>query len=309
MKFAEIGYLKEGESLWVSDFVMRLPKRIRDKYFLCFVPLKIEPAFVGDAEGIKITLPITSLEQNMTLYTRMIKKTVSLLMSKEIQIVINEDRIPLPADFIQARGSIAVSYFVSRIFKDACVRHNIKPEDAKVVVTDGKNLETFLVLNSLIGEVNHLSVRTDNKAALEDLADTIFEESGLVTEFFVSPKSSYIKNADVIINCSSDMENFDYVFKKGLIYIEASPFKGKLNRLISRRDDIYFFTNLYTEVCGVNLDAAHMEVLFLIKCAQSKKGMISGCADYKDWEILQNLRNFSLDTMSLKVDNDMVSRL
>ena len=271
MNFAEIGYLKEDEKLWVKKYILKLPKAIKEKYFFCFVPLKIEKIKLADEIGYKITLPITKSEENMRLKERMIKKAVAFFMDKKVEIIINNDYIPIPAMFLQARGSLLLSYFSYEEIKKYCVNKEIELGKLKIVVKDGGNLETFVVLNRLFGEINHLSVCTDAKMEFTSFYNSIYEETGLVTEIFSNPKSAYMKEADVIINCSSDMENYEYIFKKGALYIECAPIKGKLKRIMERRKDLSFVYETSLKMGEEELKSSQLEALIFIKCKDIKK--------------------------------------
>ena len=271
MKFAEIGYIKDGGKLWVKNYILKLPKAIKEKYFFCLVPLKVEEIKLADERGYRITLPITKNEENIKLKERMIKKTIAFLMDKNIEIIINNDYIPMPVMFLQARGSILLSYFVYEEIKSYCNKKKLDLGKLKILVKDGKNLETFIVLSKLFGEVNQLSICTDNEGEFSSFCNSVYEETGLVTEFFSNPKSGYMKEADIVINCSADMENYDYIFKKDALYIECSSVKGKLKRIMERRQDLNFLYETNKMVGNKSLNSSQLEALVFAKCKDVKK--------------------------------------
>jgi len=286
MKFAEIGYIKDDESLWISGFVKKLPKPMQTKYLMAFVPLKTEEVTMMGEEGLKITLPITRNEDNQSLRVRMIKKACALLMEKDIKVIINPDNIAFPCGFMEAKGGLANAIFADQLLKIAADTKNVDLATAEVVLLDGYNFNTMAVIDAIKSEVNHLCIYTCRKEGLTDVINSVYEETGLVIECFSSPKSMLMSQGDVIINCSADMENYDYAFKRGSVFIEASGYLAKVTRMIQKRTDLFFVTNFTAKVMDEDTDARAIEALIFIKNNDLHNALKGKCLPMESKKIL-----------------------
>lgn len=286
MKFAEIGYIKDDESLWISKFVQKLPKPLQTKYLMATVPLKIEEVSMLGESGLKITLPITEKEDNQSLRIRVLKKTCALLMEKEIKVILNPDNIAVPFGFMEAKGGLANAIFADQLLKTAAAKKSVDLATAEVVLIDGYNFNTIAVLEAIKAEVNHLSIYTCRKEGLKDVLNSIYEETGLIIECFSSPKSTLMAEGDIIINCSADMENYDYVFKRGGIFIEASGYLAKVARMIQKRTDLLFVTNFKAEISHEQTDSRGVEALIFIKNSDLYDALKGKCVPMETKKIL-----------------------
>jgi|GEM_PF-4801162 hypothetical protein len=286
MKFAEIGYIKDDESLWISGFAQKLPKPLKTKYLTAFVPLKTEEVTMLDEDGLKITLPITKNEDNQALRVRVIKKACAMIMEKDIKVIINPDNIAFPLGFMEANGALANAIFADQLLKMAADIKDIDLATAEVVLVDGYNFNTIAVLEAIKAEVNHLCIYTCRKKILSDVINSIYEETGLVIECFSSPKSKCMVEGDVIINCSSDMDNYDYAFKKESVFIEASGYLSKVARMIQKRTDMFFVTNFTATVKDEETNARAIEALLFTKNSDIHDAMKGVCSPMEAKKIL-----------------------
>ncbi|MGE4213513.1 MAG: hypothetical protein AB7E42_01890 [Anaerotignaceae bacterium] len=286
MNFAEIGYIKDDESLWISRFIQKLPKPLQTKYLMAAVPLKTDEVTMLGQDGLKITLPITKNEENQALRVRVLKKACALLMEKNIKVILNPDNIAFPFGFMEAKGGLANAIFADQLLKIAAHTKNIDLATAEVVLIDGYNFNTVAVLEAIKAEVNHLSIYTCRKEGLKDILNSIYEETGLIIECFSSPKSTLMSEGDVIINCSADMENYDYAFKRGSVFIEASGYLAKVARMIQKRTDLFFVTNFKAIVSDEDTDARGIEALIFIKNSDLYDAMKGKCLPIEAKKIL-----------------------
>ena len=186
-------------------------------------------------------------------------------MEKEIKVILNPDNIAVPFGFMEAKGGLANAIFADQLLKIAAKTKNIDLATDEVVLIDGYNFNTVAVLEAIKSEVNHLSIYTCRKEGLKDILNSIFEETGLIIECFSSPKSTLMAEAAVIINCSADMENYDYAFKRGSVFIEALGYFAKVARMIQKRTDLFFVTNFKAEISQEETDSRCVEALILMK--------------------------------------------
>lgn len=265
MKFAEIGYISEDENLWISGFVQKLPRPLQTKYLMAVVPLKIQEVTMLGEKGLKITLPITKNEDNQALRIRVLKKVCALLMEREIKVILNPDNIAFPFGFMEAKGGLVNALFADQLLGIAARAKEIDLATAEVVLIDGYNFNTVAVIEAIKSEVNHLSIYTCRKEGLKNLLNSVYEETGLIIECFSSPKSALMSEGDIVINCSADMENYDYIFKRNGVFIEASGYLAKVERVMQKRTDMFFIINYKAKIADEDTDARGVEALIYIK--------------------------------------------
>ncbi|MCI8342732.1 MAG: hypothetical protein HFE62_05935 [Firmicutes bacterium] len=265
MDFAEIRYAKNFDETVYKTFIGKLPRVLYLKYLMLFAPLKIKNVQAFGAEGIEVILPVYKHEEDADLKLRLIKKAAAVFLEKKTEIVINRDKIPMVNGFKEVTGSVAMAFFMKYIINEAARLKGIDLSSAEIVVIDGENLQTYAVINSIKEEVNNLWIHTYQKKRLEAVVDMVYEYSGLLAECFENAESCAMAGGDIIINCRGDMENFDFILKKGAIFIDVSGMSGKFNRLAEERKDMFAFNDCRFKIGNEMTDSYGAEAYFLIK--------------------------------------------
>ena len=99
-------------------------------------------------------------------------------------------------------------------------------------------------MDTIYPHINYLCVYTDRQEDFAQKAEEIYEEYGLRIQFFSGEKNKQFSEANVILNCGCDMENYDYRLQKNAFYFDIAQNKQKLRRLRSRRNDLFFCDGL-----------------------------------------------------------------
>lgn len=242
MKFAVFKYCKSAEDLNIAGILKKLPKGIQDFYIEKKNPYISKEFKILEAEGYEITLPLLSTEPetNFLKADSIIKKTIKDALSLGVEIAVFPNDMVYSTDIKAAEGKALFAFFVSEAAKKLLRSIEKDIKTAEFVLIDGGNFLTDLVLDSLYPEVNYLSIYTDRVENFEKRQESIYEDTGLNIQLFSSVRNPAMKEADVIINASGDLENYDYFFKSGSIYLDINKNTQKLKRIMRKRDDMVF---------------------------------------------------------------------
>lgn len=248
MMFAKIEYVNSIDEIEINTLVKKMPKKICDYYIEKVNPYIYTEFEIMGAKGYKIKLPLTLPEakENYKKNEILIKKTLDDIHKKggDIEIVVPPEEIMFP-NIIKISDGKAIFAFslqlaISKILKilDKDIRNT------EFLIIDGGNFITNLILDCIRDEINYLSVYTDRIENFEERAEEIYEDCGLNIQVFSNSKNALMREADIVINGGADLENYDYFFKKGAVYLDVNKNRPKLTRLRSKRTDMIFIDNI-----------------------------------------------------------------
>lgn len=237
MKFAEIQYSAKIENFGIPNFFLKLPHFILNWYLLHYRPFYIEEMKLANAEGYKIKI-YQNLEQKPKKHKKQMKKLLLLLGQKEVNVVLTNCNIILPDSIQICYGTILNSFLVLQAAQKAIKRQHKTLQESRFLIIDGENFMTDLVLDVLYPHVNYLSIYTNRQEYFTKKSEQIYEEYGLCLEFFTGEKNKLFETYNVIINCSNNMDNYDYKIQKNAFYFDVVQNKTKMQRLLSRRNDL-----------------------------------------------------------------------
>ncbi|OUQ59134.1 hypothetical protein B5E58_04980 [Tyzzerella sp. An114] len=243
---AVLMYMKNEDKNKFVPFYDKVPYKLRE-----YIIKKRKP-FIGEiienygTEIIYCVLPLIYGEKKSN-YERWYN-TVYNALEKLGEIGVTGAVLPEDDVFYSSvpvlRGRTVNAIMTFKMAKKALKIKNIDMSKAEFVVVDGNDKLTITALNSLIDNVNYLSVFTDREYFFDDIKERAEAERGLIINTFSSAKNQIFKDADVIVNCSSDMENHDYYYKRNSIYIDIVKNHSKSIRIASKRDDMMFIDGL-----------------------------------------------------------------
>ena len=246
MRFASLHYAKSLEDIPMGLITRRLPEKLRQKIVWNKNPIQIKETAINKAEGYEITLPLLASEgENFPIAAeRILEKTVEVLKQKDVAILVLSEKMLPPSGIRLADGRAIFGFLIGEAVKKAAKLAQIDLKNAEILLIDGGNFLTSLTLDGIYPEVNFLSIFTDRVENYQEKTEKIFEDTGLNVQLFSSGKNYYLKNADIVINCASDQENFDYFYKSGAVYLDVNQNTQKLKRIMSKRQDMIFADGL-----------------------------------------------------------------
>ena len=254
MKFAEINYSHKKEDFGIHKFFLKLPDSIINWYLLHY-PFYIQEMTLEQAEGYKVKIYQKAAK---------IEKLMLELQQKEVDVLLTNCDIPLPSIIDVSYGNIINSIFVLEAAQKAIKRQSKTLQESKFLIIDGKNRITNIVLDALYPYINYLSIYTDKPENFSQKEQEIYEEYGLQIEFFSEVKSKLFQEFNVIINCSFDMDNYDYKIQKNAFFFDVVYNKEKLRRLMARRNDLLLSNGLYLKWKNKTYLSKQIEAIFRV---------------------------------------------
>ena len=244
-------YMKDEDKNKFMPFYDSMPIKIRDFLIRKRKPFLKRDEKIGDWDITYITLPLSYGDKKSD-YKRwhdIIENSLDILDKQGITgAVLPEDDIffsPVPV----FRGRVVNALLTFETSKKAIEKKNISLAKAEFTVVDGDDELTLTALKSLSENVNHLSILTDRESFFDDIKEEAESERGLIITTFASPKNQILKDSDVLVNCSSDMENQDYYYKRNSIYIDLAKNTAKSLRIARKREDMLIIDGI-----GLNTD-------------------------------------------------------
>ncbi|NDO47514.1 hypothetical protein [Clostridium sp. MD294] len=274
MKFAEIQCSTKIESFGIPKIFLKLPHFILNWYLLQYRPFCIKEMNLANAEGYEIKI-YQNLEQQTE---KQIQKLLLFLKQKEVAVVLTDCDIILPNNIKICYGTILNSLLVLQATQKAIKRQHKTLQESRFLIIDGENFITDLVLDVLYPHVNYLSIYTNRQEYFTKKTEQIYEDYGLCLEFFTGEKNKLFGTYNVIINCSNNMDNYDYKIQKNAFYFDIIQNKPKMKRLLSRRNDLLLSDGLLLKWQNNTYYSKQLETIF---CATEKHFYYFLCHDYR----------------------------
>lgn len=273
MKFVKFRNAHNIDEIPIPLFVQRLPQKIVDLYINKRNPYKIYNSVLLDTEGFQVVLPYTTntAKASYRQYEACVNKTIWKLLDKGVKIAVPPEDILFPNTMRMAQGKIIFALFLKEIAAKALGTFHKELRDAEVLILDGNNFLTELIIDSICSEVNFLSIYTDREAALKDKMQEIYNDCGLQVQMFANSKNMLLKDADIIINGAMELENYDYFFKKGTVYLDANKNRQRCKRLLMHRNDMLIVDSVLFTVEGQKVSAGDLEAVAYVASSEFRE--------------------------------------
>lgn len=253
MKFAEITTSSQKEAFGLSKFFLKFPDFIIH-WYLSRHPFSIQETNLENVKGYHVT--IYPQAENM-------EKLLLKLQQKEVDILLTDCDIDFPSIIDISYGNIIHSLLILEAAKKAMKRQSKTLQYSKFLIVDGEeNFITNIVLDSLYPFVNYLSIYTKRPEYFLQKAEEIYEEYGLRLELFSDTR--LFQPFNIIINCSHNMENYDYKIQKNAFFFDVAQNKQKMQHLMARRNDLLLSNGLLLKWNNKTYLSKQIEVLLRI---------------------------------------------
>ena len=279
MKFGIVRYSTAEEAPKTN----KITKRLVTYYIENFRPFSLSQMELMGLPGIEARLQATEgmAKANSVMWQKNMEEAIKELCDQDVVIVIGPANSTLTTQLLRvAAGKEVNGLYMMDGVKKAAKMQGTDLKDTRVVIIDGKNRQTALALDMVCPHVNNLAVYTDRKENFMTQAEEIYEDCGLNLQLFSNPKGSIMAEADVIINCGYDMENYDYTIKKGAFYFDLVQNKPKLLRLLSRREDLSIADGMLFKKNGEFLSDRQAEAVYYVKNDFFRRYV---CGRYDTW--------------------------
>ena len=240
MAFLNLRYADREEDIAISLWIKKLPNCLKDLYIEKRNPYTVKETELLGARGFDVILPVTGdyAKKHCDKMDCLLKRTMDEFEKTGCDIAAAPYGVKLPAGLPQADGKIIFAFYLMDIIHKIYKYTDRDIRTAEIVILDGGNFLTELVVDVIYPNVNYLSIYTDRKENFEEKADYIYEDCGLNVQVFSNTKNALLRNADIVINCAMELENFDYFFKRNSLYLDVNKNRQKLLRLMAKRRDM-----------------------------------------------------------------------
>jgi len=263
LKTAKIRFLEKGEAARLPKGMKLLPKAARKKVVETCRPYRLT------AERDVLTgILQTEAENGMTQVWR--KNAVKLLerLKKEgAEVIIPPIEGELPRDILPfADGRRLTNLFAFEGAAEALKRRGKNPAECSYLLVGGNEDSWRIALTSAGNEVNHLAIFTLDPDSAKELTQELFEERGLMTEVFSSPKNQVFSQADVVFGCGMEQRAYEFMLKDGAVWLDLAGNRPILRRLMEKRPDVVAVDGFFFKKDGLQTEGRFAEAEAFLSC-------------------------------------------
>ena len=251
MKMMTIRFLKKGEQAVLPKGVKLLPKAMQRRILERYYPFRLE--------GEEAVLQTTA--GNSFHWRKQSVKLLEKLKKDGIEIIIPPAEGELPWDILPvAAGRKLTTLFAFEGAREALKRQGKDPEACRYLLAGGGEEMWRPAFLSMGTWVNHLAIFTEDVRKAKELEQELFQEHGLLTEVFASPKNPAFGQADVVFCCGMEQRKYERMLKEGAVWIDLIGNRPVLRRLTENRPDAavcdgFFFRRGETQMEGRRAEA------------------------------------------------------
>ena len=251
MKMMTIRFLKEGEKAVLPKGVKLLPKGVQRRILERYYPFRLE----GEVAVLQTTA------ENSFHWRKQSAKLLEKLKKNGTEIIIPPAEGELPWDILPlATGRKLTTLFAFEGAKEALKRQGKDPAACRYLLAGGGEEMWRSALLSMGTWVNHLAIFTEDAGKAKELEQELFQEYGLLTEVFASPKNPAFGQADVVFGCGMEQRKYEHMLKDGAVWLDLIGNRPVLRKLTENRPDAvvcdgFFFCRGETQMEGRRAEA------------------------------------------------------
>jgi hypothetical protein len=174
--------------------------------------------------------------------------------------------------------------------KEVLKRQGKNPEECMYLLAGGNEKIWRSALVSMENEVNHLAIFTADVKGAEKLEQELFEERGLLTEIFASPKNPVLSQADVVFGCGMEQKKYEHMLKNNAVWIDLAGNRPVLRRLAERRQDVTVADGFFFSRENRQIEGRWAEAEVFCSCESFRENWKFSPAETKGREILCELK-------------------
>ena len=263
MKTAKIRFLEKGEAARLPKGAKLLPKGMQKKFIETCRPYRLT-AEKDILTGILQTVPENSMTQ---VWRKNAVKLLERLKKEGVEIILPPVKGELPRDILPfADGRKLTNLFAFEGAAEALRRQGKNPEECRYLLVGGNEDCWRTALTSAGNEVNHLAIFTLDPDSAKELVQELFEERGLMTEVFSSPKNSMFRQADVVLGCGMEQRAYEHMLGEGTVWIDCVGNRSVLRRLREKRADVFSMDGFFFKKDGEQMEGRFAEAKAFLTC-------------------------------------------
>lgn len=287
MKLANIRFLEKGERAVSPKGGNLLPQALQNKMIE-----KAKPYRLTAEKDIFTGILQTTAENAMTQVWRKNAEKLLVRLKKEgVEIVIVPVKGELPGGILPfATGKRLATLFAFAGATEALRRQGKNPAECTYLLSGGTPDVWRTALLSMGNEVNHLAIFTMDPDSAKELTQELFEERGLMTEVFSSPKNPVFSRADVVLGCGMEQRAYEYMLKEGAVWIDLAGNRPVLRRLQAARADVFACEGFFFKQADRQIEGRLAEAEAFLSCAVFQENWQFPLAEAAGREMLAELQ-------------------
>lgn len=267
-KFAVLHYAENEEEYILDKKLLNVKnERLKDKYVEKNLPLKLSPHTLGGVEGLNVVLPLVAgaAERNPALKHDVYARTLRLLRDEGVRAVraVEGERYHYDAMLPAVSGFYVLPFLLPLFLKNVAKHKEIPLERLEVLILDGIKDLTLDILCVIAPEINYITIFTEDKAYFQNVADHLFQQTGLSIRITDSPADFTLESADVLLSASKEQEKGIRHIKKGAVYFDLVGKRKSTEQLAASRADVTAIDGLQLKHEGAYLDNKNLELALL----------------------------------------------
>ena len=263
MKMAKVRFLEKGERAVLPKGGRLLPEAVQKKYIETCRPYRL----TAERDILTGILQTDAENSMMQVWRKNAVKLMERLKKEGVEIILPPVEGELPRDILPfADGRRLTNLFAFEGVAEALRRQGKNPEECRYLLVGGNEDAWRVALTSMGNGVNQLSIFTLDPNSATELTQELFEEQGLMTEVFSSPKNPVFSQADVIIGCGMEQRAYEHMLGKGAVWIDLAGNRPVLRRLMEHRPDVFVADGFFLKKEDMQMEGRMAEAEAFLSC-------------------------------------------
>lgn len=263
MKTAKIRFLEKGEAARLPNGVKLLPRGMQKKYIETCRLYRL----TAEKDILTGILQTEAENSMLQVWRKNAVKLMERLKKEGVEIIIPPIEGELPRDILPfADGRRLVNLFAFEGAAEALKRLGKNPAECTFLLAGGTEEKWRTALTSMGNEVNHLAIFTAEPEKAAGLTQELFEEYGLLTEVFASPKNPLFRQADVIFGCGMEQRAYEHMLGDGVVWVDLAGNRPVLHRLMEKRPDVMVADGFFFRIGKRQLEGRYAEAEAFLTC-------------------------------------------
>ena len=263
MKMAKVRFLEKGERAVLPKGGRLLPEAVQKKYIETCRPYRL----TAERDILTGILQTDAENSMMQVWRKNAVKLMERLKKEGVEIILPPVEGELQRDILPfADGRRLTNLFAFEGAAEALRRQGKHPEECRYLLVGGNEDDWRVALTSMGNEVNHLSIFTLDPNGAKELTQELFEERGLMTEVFSSPKNAVFSQADVVVCCGMEQRAYEHMLGKGTVWVDLAGNRPVLRRLMEHRTDVVVMDGFFFKKEEMQMEGRMAEAEAFLSC-------------------------------------------
>ncbi len=255
--------------LWVRC----LPKKWQSNYIETKSPYEIAISEDGIVTGTLSIACGNGLPEN---YRTAAEEMLYEMKQCGVSIILPPKQGEIPRNILPIAWGRYLTALYGFLGAEYCLRQRGKtPEECHFVIVGGEPYFVELLLLHMTNSINQLSLFHKKPEEFDEIQEILFQERGLPTEIFSSPRNPNLSHADVVFLCDFAQVGYEHILKENSIFIDIVGNASVTRNLYQRRNDVRVMNGFQFMVDDIFYTTKELEAL-LYDTTQEMRQIYSG---------------------------------